>query len=133
VVLRSGEMEEKNEYGNCWENLVRRLDAEDRVANEVISRWMDEDEWEVQEQDEKKGRVWAGGGDENGGDGEEGKQRKGSRKRPVKAKEMTNDEKRKVLVEKREERAVKQAKRDGRRMVNEGRTNTLLDSYYKLK
>jgi hypothetical protein len=103
-------MEEKNEYGNCWEDLVRRLDAEDRVANEVIRRWMEEDEWEVQEQDKTEGSVWAGGGDENRWDGEEGKQRKGSRKRPVKAKEMTNDEKRKVLVEKREERAVKQAK-----------------------
>ena len=132
MVICSGEMEERNEYGNCWEDLVRRLDAEDRVANEVIRRWMEEDEWEVQEQDKKEGRVWAGEGDENGGDGVEGKQRKGSRKRPVKAKEMTNDEKRKVLVEKREERAVKQAKRDGRRMVNEGRMKTL-DSYYKLK
>jgi hypothetical protein len=126
-------MEEKNEYGNCWEDLVRRLDAEDRVANEVIRRWMEEDEWEVQEQNKKKGRVLDGGGDENGGDGEEGVQRKGSsRKRPVKEKEKTNDEKRKILVEKREERAVKQAKRDGRRMVNEGRMNTI-DSYYKLK
>jgi hypothetical protein len=125
-------MEEKNEYGNCWEDLVRRLDAEDRVANEVIRRWMEEDKWEAQEQEKKEGRLRAGGGDENGGGGEEGKQRKESRKRPVKEKEKTDDEKRKVLVEKREERAVKQAKRDGRRMVNEGTMNTL-DSYYELK
>lgn len=125
-------MEEKNEYGNCWEDLVTRLDAEDRMANEVIRRWMEEDEWEVQQQDNIEGRVWAGGGDENGGGGEKGKQRKGSRKRPVKAKEMTNDEKREVMVEKREQRAVKQAKRDGRRMVSEGKMKTL-DSYYEIK
>jgi hypothetical protein len=36
-------MEENNEYGNCWEDLVRRIDKENQFADHIIGQWEKED------------------------------------------------------------------------------------------
>ena len=37
-------MEEKNEYGNCWEDLEKRMDMENRHADRVLKQWAEEDQ-----------------------------------------------------------------------------------------
>jgi hypothetical protein len=124
-------MEENNEYGNCWEDLMTRIDMENRVADARIRAWQVEEERKVD-----------GGGecainDENGliaGSGREigrkrvKKEECGVEKRRVK--ERTGTEMHKIIKERDEVRNTKRTKTEARRMVQKGKMRTL-DRYFK--
>jgi hypothetical protein len=126
-------MEENNEYGNCWQDLVRRIDVENRVADANIEAWRIEDEMEMKKgikgtrEDEKKESIKYEKGDGKGGvQGDEC----GGKKRRVK--EKTGAEIRETNVERNEVRNVKKAKTEARKWVKQGKMK-ILDIYYSKK
>jgi hypothetical protein len=124
-------MEDNNEYGNCWQDLVKRIDMENRVADATIRAWQMEEE-RVSEEDEvlmsvhdKKKKI-SGGGMKVGGKRArkgEGEQRSGLEK------EKTGSEMHKEITERNEQRGTKKAKMEARKMVRKGKIRTL-DSYF---
>jgi hypothetical protein len=102
-------MEENNEYGNCWQDLEKRIDMENRVADATIRAWQMEEENEIEEEEvlsssnRKKRKTINDGGMQVGGKRarkEEGKERRG------RAKEKTGGEMHREITERNEQRGV---------------------------
>ena len=118
-------MEQYSETEICLENIMRRIDAENRLADRLM------DTWEKgicvqtggQEGERKRGRKV---GDEIVNERKEGGVN-GTKKR--KEKEKTGEEMRRLRKEKMELRKRKKAIAEGRKMVREGKMKTL-DRYY---
>jgi hypothetical protein len=123
-------MEEHNEYGNCWQDLVRRLDAEDRVANAKIKAWEEEEERREEGRIDDKDNNYNEVGSKNAGVIVNRGDKKGGR--VVKkgyVKKETGMEMHKRIKEKREVRDVKKTKMEARTLVKQGRMKTI-DSYF---
>ena len=116
-------MEEHNEYGNCWEDLVKRLDAEDRVANAIMARWTEEEECCEERREGRMGSVTRYEKNQEG-------KKKTTKRRLLKDK--TGEELRKMIVDKENDQEVKKTKREGRKMVREGKMKTM-DSFFSRK
>ena len=124
-------MEDNNEYGNCWQDLVKRIDMENRVADATIRACQMEEERDSEEDkvlmsvhDKKK--TISGGGMKVGGKRArkgEGEQRSGLEK------EKTGSEMHKEITERNEQQGTKKAKMEARKMVRKGKIRRL-DSYF---
>ena len=129
--MYSDKMEEEiNECEKIWDQALRRIDAESRVADEVMARWGYEDschtrEKEVEEIQTKKRR---GGADEE--KKLERVQRVKKRERKTSEKEMTGEERWRMIVERNQLQERKKTTSEGKRMVKEGKMYTI-DRYYK--
>jgi hypothetical protein len=122
-------MEEDNEYGNCWEDLMRRIDAENRVADAKIRQWQVEEEERVEngEEGEMK-RINASIPTAEGHGGDRRKKKEwGVKGRTVK--EKTGAEMHKMIAEKEEKRNARKAKTEARKMIRKGKMKTL-DRYF---
>ena len=119
-------MEEYGEAEICWENIMRRIDAENKLADRVMEMW--EDDICVHKGGEEGTRErdgWVGNEmiRESKGDVKKGAKKK-------KEKEKTGEEMRKLIQEKNELRYRKKAVAEGKKMVRKGKMKTL-DRYYK--
>ena len=120
-------MEENNEYGNYWQDLVQRLDAEDRVADAKIKAWQMEEESRPNEETEHEERKRHGG---RKAEGNRGGKRGWNNSRKDRVKKETGAEMHKKITERKEVRDVKRTKMEARKMVREGRMKTI-DRYFK--
>jgi hypothetical protein len=125
-------MEENNEYGNCWQDLVRRIDAENRFADAKIEEWRIEDE-----EKEREGIEGARNKENdqalicNNNSGSTGMKRKEYRGRKRTEKKKTGLEMRKTIMEENEVREVKRVIMEARKMVKHGKMRTI-DRYFKV-
>jgi hypothetical protein len=132
-------MDGHNEYGNCWEDLLKRNDMENRRADAEMERWarQDEENPHLARQVDGYGPEWMRRGWEEEREKEISNKRgilrennrKNARRRGPE-KEKTGEEMRKLIVEKAEVRAVKRAKTEAKRMVKKGSIVTI-DRYFK--
>lgn len=133
-------MEENNEYGNCWEDLLKRNDMENERADAELERWarQDEENPELARCKDGYGPEWMRRGweeeretairDRKGVLKESNKKSKGKRRSLDKAK--TGGEMKTMITEMTEVRAVKKAKTDAKKMVKKGAMQTI-DKYFK--
>ena len=124
-------MEENNEYGNCWQDLMRRVDAENRVADAIIGGWqmLEEDVGEEDNAAEGKEREdFIRHEKEN--DDNLGKRKEGSKARRTNMKEKTGEEIRVIMVETNDKNRLKSATLEARKMVKRGKMKTI-HAYFK--
>jgi hypothetical protein len=115
-------MEEYNEYGNCGQDLMRRVHAENRTADAVVKGWEEEDEKPIDTKKRSAIEEKDSGSKNDRSAGVKGK-RKG-------IKEPTGAEMHKMISERNDMRSVKKAKMEARKMVRKGKMRSL-NSYFK--
>jgi hypothetical protein len=127
-------MKENNEYGNCWQDLMRRVDAENRVADAIIEAWQIEEEAELEldetgayEKKKNEGRA-----DENKREGKARMNKEYSEVGRKRMKEKTGEEMRVVMAERNEKGRLKRARAEARKMVKRGKMKRI-DAYFKRK
>jgi hypothetical protein len=124
-------MDEHNEYGNCWEDLLRRSDMENSRADAEMERWARQDEQNphLARQVDGYGHEWMRRGWEEEREKEILSARKGilrenskksTRTRARNEKAQTGEEMRKMIAEKAEVRTIKRAKTEAKKMVKNG-------------
>ena len=122
--------EEINECEKIWDQALRRIDAESRVADAVMARWGYEDSCHTKEKEVGKIQTKK----RRGGANEEKKlerlQRMKKRERKTSEKEMTGEERWRMIVERNQLQERKKTTSEGKRMVKEGKMYTI-DRYYK--
>ena len=121
-------MEEREDGGDCWEYVLRRSDAENRLADAVMARWAYEEECgRSAKEKELKGR---GQGICKEGKVESEEKGVQVRGRKRKEKEKTGQEMWNWISERKDVRERKKSIAEGKKMVKEGKMKTI-DMYYK--
>ena len=108
---------------------MRRIDAERRLADAVIAGWGDEVSCRTKEEvTDTQTKKRSGGAHEEKTVGRVERVKK--RKRKTSEKEMTGEERWKLILERTQLRERKKTTSEGKRMVKKGKMYTI-DRYYK--
>jgi hypothetical protein len=127
------DFEFNNEYGNCWQDLERRIAVEDMLANAEMAKWGHDDKSRHTTRNSQGYEPCHIGREEvetrmKGTNGVN----KNTKRNLAATKEPTGEEMRKQIVERNVLRESKKVKQEGKKMVKRGKIKTL-DSYFKKK
>jgi hypothetical protein len=119
-------MEDHNEWGNCWEDLVRRIDMENQHADKLMREWSEADVADDKREEDQR----LDGNMRQAGLGKQEEKKVEGKRSSRKVKECTGEEKQRWVVEAKQKRSVTRAKDEAKRMVKKRKMKTI-DSYFK--